>query len=432
MVKSRWPRKPLGEVAAVGSGYAFKSSEFGQRGIPAIKIKNVRVGYIDLSGAEFVDEKYLSIPERYHVRPGDVLISLTGSHISQPNSVVGRVARHSSGHPECLLNQRVGKILIKDDSKSDLCFLYYALSEQETVRAIAMKAHGAANQANVSPTQVESIEIPLPPLPVQRRIAGILSAYDELIENSQRRIRILEAMARTLYREWFVHFRFPGHESVPRVPSLLGEIPQEWEVTTLGAHLAALESGKRPKGGIRDVDDGVPSIGAENINGIGQHDFAGEKFIPREFFQEMCKGVVRDRDVAIYKDGVYIGKSSYFRDCFPHAECCVNEHVFLLRANGVRLQQNALYLWLQEPDTVQTIRSKNANAAQPGINQQTVGGLELVLPDSKTAADFETLVEPLLAQVINLAKRIQNLRRTRDLLLPRLLSSQIDVEAMPS
>jgi len=76
--------------------------------------------------------------------------------------------------------------------------------------------------------------ITLPPLPTQRRIAGILSAYDELIENSQRRIRILETMARALYREWFVHFRFPGHERLPRVPSPLGEIPQGWEVKTVG------------------------------------------------------------------------------------------------------------------------------------------------------------------------------------------------------
>jgi type I restriction enzyme S subunit len=81
---------------------------------------------------------------------------------------------------------------------------------------------------------------------------------------------------------------------------------------------------------------------------------------------------------------------------------------------------------------VQTIRSKNANAAQPGINQQTVGGLELTLPDSQTAEQFDQLVDPLLAEVINLAKKIQNLRRTRDLLLPRLLSGQIDVEAIPT
>jgi|688.fasta_scaffold37343_5 type I restriction enzyme S subunit len=311
---------------------------------------------------------------------------------------------------------------IKDFHGNDARFAYYFLQTMGFERLDA----GASNPS-LNRNHIHTISVWWPPLPIQRRIAGILSAYDELIENSQRRIKILESMARGLYREWFVHFRFPGHESVPRVPSPLGEIPKGWEVATLGAHLAALESGKRPKGGIREVENGVPSIGAENINGIGQHDFASEKFVPREFFQEMRKGIVRDRDVAIYKDGAYIGKSSYFRDGFPHVECSVNEHVFLLRASGVRLKQNALYLWLQEPDTVQTIRSKNANAAQPGINQRTVGGLQLTLPDSQIAVQFDQLVDPLVAEVINLAKKIENLRRTRDLLLPRLLSGQIDV-----
>ena len=78
---------------------------------------------------------------------------------------------------------------------------------------------------------------------MQRRIAGILSAYDELIENSQRRIRILEAMARALYREWFVHFRFPGHEKLPRVASPLGDIPQGWEVVTLRRCRSSIKSG---------------------------------------------------------------------------------------------------------------------------------------------------------------------------------------------
>ena len=327
----------------------------------------------------------------------------------------------------CFPDSVVG--FIADPEKADVRFVKYYL---EILKLQMQNISHGSTQDNLSVEKLLSFDFLIPLLPIQRSIADILSAYDELIENSQRRINILESMARALYREWFVYFRFPGHESVPLVPSSLGEIPQGWEVTTLDEHLSGLESGKRPKGGIRDVVDGVPSIGAENINGIGQHDFIREKFIPREFFQEMRKGIVRDRDVAIYKDGAYIGKSSYFRDGFPHSECCVNEHVFLLRSSGVRLKQNAMYLWLQEPDTVQTIRSKNANAAQPGINQQTVGGLNLILPDSKTATHFDQLVDPLLAEVINLAKMIQNLRSTRDLLLPRLLSGQIDVEAMAS
>jgi type I restriction enzyme S subunit len=323
-------------------------------------------------------------------------------------------------------NQQINTIV--PNGEVDASFLYYSLRTRKQELLSLGSATGVRTPI-LNKSAFCDTKLVVPPLPIQKRIASILSTYDELIENSQRRIKTLEAMARGLYREWFVNFRFPGHENHPLVVSPRGEIPRGWEATTLGANLATLESGKRPKGGIREEADGVPSIGAENINGIGKHEFPSEKLVPREFFEQMRKGVVRDRDVAIYKDGAYIGKSSYFRDGFPHTECCVNEHVFLLRGEGIRLKQNFLYIWLQEPETVQAIRSKNANAAQPGINQQTLGGLELVLPDEKTAAHFDRLVEPLLAEIINLAKRIQNLRRTRDLLLPRLLSGQINVEA---
>ena len=335
-------------------------------------------------------------------------------------ATIGKVCM--TGRPS-FTNQQINSVVV-NENEHDPFFVYHLMT---TLRDELKSNAGGAATPIINKTAFSEIEVSVPPLPVQRRIAGILSAYDELMENSQRRIRLLEAMARALYREWFVHFRFPGHEKHPRAASPLGDIPQGWEATTLGEHLAALESGKRPKGGIRKEAEGVPSIGAENINGIGRHEFASEKLIPRAFFEQMRKGLVRDRDVALYKDGAYIGKSSYFRDGFPHSECCVNEHVFLLRSDGVRLKQSSLYLWLQEPDTVQTIRSKNANAAQPGINLQTIGGLELVLPDEKTAAHFDRLVEPLLAELINLAKQIQVLRRTRDLLLPRLLSGRVQI-----
>jgi type I restriction enzyme S subunit len=416
-----WHQTRLGEISQIYSGFAFRSQDLGEHGIPVVKIGNIQNKRVRPECADHLPEELcVEKMNRYFLQPGDTLIAMTGA------GSVGKVGKMPRVDERFLVNQRVA-IVRPDDSRCDSAFVYFALAQDfyET------KLYGlglGAGQPNVSAKQIGELEIPFPPLQVQRRIAGILSAYDELMENSHQRIRLLEAMARALYREWFVHFRFPGHEKHPRVASPLGDIPQGWEATTLGAHLAALESGKRPKGGIREEAEGVPSIGAENINGIGRHEFASEKLVPLEFFEQMRKGVVRDRDVAIYKDGAYIGKSSYFRDGFPHSECCVNEHVFLLRATGVRLKQNALYIWLQEPDTVQTIRSKNANAAQPGINQQTVGGLELILPDERTAAHFDRLVEPLLAEIINLAKRIQNLRWTRDLLLPRLLSGKVELK----
>ena len=414
---NNWTPQTLETICAhITDGKHGDCQDESDSGFYFVSCKDIANGKVNYENARQITEAdFIDTHRRTKFAPLDTLITNSGT--------IGRMALA----PDDKLTRRTTfqksvAILKPIRSRVEPTFLYYAL--QSDIRRLIECAGGTA-QKNLLLRDIRAFEVNVPSLPVQRRIASVLSAYDELIENNQRRIQILETMARALYREWFVEFRFPGHEKLPRVTSSLGDIPRGWEVTTLGTQLNLLESGKRPKGGIREVEDGVPSIGAESINGIGRHDFASEKYIPREFFQEMRKGVVRDRDVAIYKDGAYIGKSSYFRDGFPHDECCVNEHVFLLHTDGIRFTQNALYLWLQEPDTVHAIRAKNANAAQPGINQQSVGSLKLVLSDEKTATQFDRLVEPLLAEIINLARRIENLRRTRDLLLPRLLSGQV-------
>jgi type I restriction enzyme, S subunit len=422
-VKILFPTKTLAEVAKVFSGFAFKSTDLGEDGIPVVKIANIQDKRVLRESAEFFPERLLTPKlERYWLQPDDILVAMTGA------GSLGKVGKMRGIGGRYLVNQRVG-IVRPDREKVVPEFLYQALSHDDYEKELYGFGLGAG-QPNVSPAQVGSVLVPCPPLDTQQKVAGILSAYDDLIENNSRRIRLLQKLAQALYREWFVSFRFPCHAKVNLVDSLVGKIPQGWEVTRLGEHLAALETGKRPKGGAEDVADGVPSIGAENIKGIGQHNFASEKFVSRDFFEQMRKGVIQDRDVAIYKDGAYIGRSSYFRNGFPHHECCVNEHVFLLRSSGPRLTQNMLYLWLQEPDTVHAIRGTNANAAQPGINQQSVHGLGLVIPNTEVAAEFDCVVEPLMAGIVNYAKRNQVLCRTRDLLLPKLISGALDVSEL--
>src|SRR2546426_514529 len=128
----------LGDVAKVISGFAFKSSEFRSEGIPVIKIANIKVGSVDLSDADCVDPRYMSLDRRYHVKYGDLLISLTGSHLTQPNSVVGRVALFSNRVGAYLLNQRAGKVMVSSPTLCDARFLYYQLSTQEKRQTIAL------------------------------------------------------------------------------------------------------------------------------------------------------------------------------------------------------------------------------------------------------------------------------------------------------
>ena len=392
-----WPRKPLGQVAEVVSGYAFKSGDFGDRGVPVIKIKNIRVGTVDVSEADRVDHKFLTLPDRYHVSAGDILISLTGSHISQPNSVVGRVARHAASLPHCLLNQRGGKVIVRDRNVCDANFLYYALSESATVRAIALKAHGAANQANVSPSQVESIEIPLPSLPLQQQMASILMTYDDLIENNTRRVKILEEMAQMIYREWFVSFRFPGHAQIKMANSQLGLIPRAWKVGVLEDALVLQRGFDLP--GANRLAGNVPIYAATGVNGY--HSVAKVK----------GPGVITGRSGSLGRVMLVL------EDFWP-----LNTTLWIKEFR----QSNAAHSFFLLSDLKLT--GFNSGAAVPTLNRNDIHGLPCLLPDRDTLDAFNECVLPMFYLRRILEQKTVLLQKTRDLLLPGLISGNINVE----
>lgn len=408
--RASWPRVPLSEVAEIVSGYAFKSSEFGDQGIPAIKIKNLRVGTVDLSEVQRVDEKHLAIPDRYHVRGGDVLISLTGSHLSQPNSVVGRVARHSRHYPECLLNQRVGKVIIKDNSKAELDYLFYALSERETVRAIAMKAHGAANQANVSPAQVGTIDILLPPVAVQRRIACILGAYDALIEANRRRIAVLEEMARRLFEEWFVRYRFPGHQT----RSLANGIPEGWRRGNLGDIVEQRRDTTFP-------GEHLASRIYVPVECIGRRTLALSETTPWTEAQSSLQTFERG-------DILFGAMRAYFHKVAPAPSAGVTRATcFVLRPRHRDLFAFALLTMFRD----ETVAFASANSKGSTIPYaQWTGSLErlpIAIPDEETLKGFNAVAQPSIDLITNLRDANVTLSASRDLLLPRLISGDLTV-----
>ena len=226
----------LSEVCELIVDCEHKTAPTQETGYPSIRTPNIGRGRFVLDGVNRVSEETYQLWTRRAVpKPGDLIMAR--------EAPVGNVAMIPPGLEPCL-GQRT--LLIRPDrSKVEPSFLNYFLNGPHVQGLIHAKTNGAT-VAHLNMKDVRTMTFPeLPPLPVQRRIAGILSAYDELMENSQRRIQILEAMARALYREWFVHFRFPGgraeavakadgHEKLPRVASPLGDIPKGWEVKALG------------------------------------------------------------------------------------------------------------------------------------------------------------------------------------------------------
>lgn len=231
----------LGECAKVISGYAFKSKDFVDEGIPVLKIANIKHEHVVFEPVQYLPSDFLSIDEKFKVKNGDVMICLTGSHISQPNSVVGRVAMYRHERL-ALLNQRAGRIVVHDTERLDKDFLYYFLRQERVMHDMALNAGGAANQANISPKDVEKIELPDIDILFQRAISSTLKTYDDLIENNKRRISLLEEAAQQLYKEWFVRFRFPGHEHV----KIIDGAPEGWEYKHL-KNIANLTMGQSPK-----------------------------------------------------------------------------------------------------------------------------------------------------------------------------------------
>jgi len=361
----------------------------------------------------------------YPVYGANGIIGMTDEYREEKSVIIGRVGAYCGSVQFCK-----GRYWASDntivaspkDNETDVVFLYYELKNANLNRWA-----GGAAQPLMTQTVIKQIELPHPNIGIQRKISSILSAYDDLIENNLRRIQILEEMAQLIYQEWFVNFRFPVHEKVKFVNSELGRIPEGWEVLQLGEVLQSIESGSRPRGGIDPDERGIPSIGAENVLGLGQYDFGKEKYVPEEFYENMRKGKIKSGDVLLYKDGAKIGRKSMFRDGFPHEVCCINEHVFILRTNS-KCSQNYLYFYLDRPDITEKIINLNANAAQPGINQPGVKSLPILLPPENLIILFDEKVVSIIGLLFNLAKKNQVLRKKRDLLLPKLISGELDVE----
>lgn len=302
-------------------------------------------------------------------------------------------------------------------------FLYYVLSDQNFFNYDTVTSKGT-KMPRGSKNAIMKYLVPDVDISTQRRIASILSAYDNLIENNNKRIRLLEQMAENLYKEWFVRFRFPGHEKV----EMENGLPKGWKVEKLGDWGISLESGGRPKGGIDDtLNNGVPSLGAEAIKGLAEYDYSSTKYVSAEFYNAMKRGKNSGNDILLYKDGAYIGRVTLFREGFPYDEYSINEHVFFIAPYNVKYQ-NYLYFTLHQDAFFTLMQNLNRNAAQPGLSRPDVERIKMVIPTESIIKEFNQNIEPILSCIFKMAKQNALLTRQRDLLLPRLMSGKLEVK----
>lgn len=332
-------------------------------------------------------------------------------------------------------------LYVTDFHGNDERFTYYFLRGMDFTRYNSGSAQPSLNRNYIYP-----IPVRVPCLKEQRLIAFLLGALDDKIELNRRMTETLEAIARAIFQSWFVDFdpvRAKAEGGQPKgIPTSCaalfpakvwrtsdGEsVPTGWRIDELEEILSVLEVGGRPKGGVSGYATGVPSIGAQSIVGLGRFDFSQVKFVPEEFFQQMGKGHIENRDVLLYKDGGRPGEFephvAMFGDGFPFAKAAINEHVYRIRTTS-EYSQNLLYFWLSSESCMEEMRRKGTGVAIPGLNSTAVKSLSVLIPPAPIVGAFDELCEPLVAKVLNNAKECHSLAQLRDTLLPKLLSGEI-------
>jgi type I restriction enzyme S subunit len=183
--------RPIGDVASIQGGYPFKSEDWQESGVPVVKIANVKDGHLDLAGCSFVSPAVANVARDARLAAGDILIGMTGS--------VGCVAKVGSADLPALMNQRVGRFRFRLSAAIEPAYFYRVVRLPEVRQQFESLAGGSA-QPNLSGGQIESVDIPVPPLPDQRRLAGLLAALDDSKALQRARIAVMDRLGETALR----------------------------------------------------------------------------------------------------------------------------------------------------------------------------------------------------------------------------------------
>jgi len=395
----------LGEVCRTQSGGtpsrkqpSFWASD--NDGIPWVKSQELTDGPV-CSVSETITPLGLSESSAKLLPSGTVLLAMYGGI-----PTVGRVGYLTT---DAATNQAICALFPEPD-RIDNVFLFYALVEAR--QRLWAKAHGAAQQ-NVSQTLVRELEIHVPPLEHQYRIGSVLRTLDDLIENNRRRIEALEEMAQAIYREWFVHFRFPGHEDATFVDSPLGPIPEGWEV-----------------GRLRDVATEARRSVKQSSETAAMAYVPIDSISPRSLtLRDSRPGEEAASSLRLFEEGeiLFGAMRAYFHKvCIAPFPGVTRSTCFVLTPDPSRPAFAAHAL--SQVETIDFAAAHSTGSTIPYTKWDGVLSEMLIpLPPMDLSREFDEVADPLLGMARSLVPQIGSLRAIRDMLLPKLVSGEIDV-----
>ena len=299
---------------------------------------------------------------------------------------------------------------------------YYYMFRSPQGRALVSSITTGAVVSGIRGSELVMLKVPKPPLPIQRKIAAILGNYDDLIENNTRRIKILEELACTIYREWFVEFRFPGHENVKMVESELGLIPQGWQIKKLSS-LVQTQYGYTESATEDKV--GPKFVRGKDVNKTSYIDWDSVPFCPINS-EKYAKYRIDVKDILVIRMADP-GKVAIVEN---DVEAVFASYLIRLNLKSNLISPYYLFYSLLDRRYQDYIYGASTGTTRKSASAGVITDFDFVIPTSEVRDSFETLIALLRKGLNNLLDKNANLRKTRDLLLPQLISGELDVSEL--
>lgn len=403
-IPNEWSESTLGDLITHKKGFAFKSKDYSKNGRKIVKAKDFTSNSIDDTECDFISEELAESFSDYELKHKDVIIQTVGSWPSNPASIVGKVVRVPQKVEGALLNQNAVKLNSTKNVDND--FLFYSLIYKRFKSHLISRAQGSANQASITLKDIFDYELNLPPLPEQKAIAKVLTAFDDKIELLQAQNKTLETMAQTIFNEWFGKYQIGD------------ELPDGWRVEKLGDILETYLGGTPSKSKNEYWDNGsIPWINSGEVNNF--RITRGTTLITKLGLEKSATKLLPKGTVVIAITGATLGQYSILE-----IESCFNQSVVGIVGNN-KIKSSFIYFWIAK--NIHAIIRNATGGAQQHINKENVNSFEMIIPSDELLNKFQSIVEPMMDKISNNEFEIQSLTKTRDTLLPKLMSGQVRI-----
>lgn len=393
-----WEKVDIGTLVTLRQGFAINkntkhhiSEEY--TNLPLLRIADMKDGTRNV----FIKD---TIPKKFIAQPEDIIYTRTGQ--------VGLVFTNQFGvvHNNCFTVSPIDEKIL---SRS---YLYYALQNKEFFEAANSKATGAA-QPDLPHGAFNTISIYLPPIETQRRIADILSAYDDLIENNRKQIKLLEEAAQRLYKEWFIDLRFPGHEHT----KIVDGVPEGWKIYRFSEKVDIMSGGTPKTDNLNYYNGTIPFYTPKDSDGAF-FSFKTITNITEDGLNNCNSRLYPENTIVITARGT-VGKTTLL--AVPMA---MNQSCYALKSDEIAAPY---YLFFALNQEIASLKAMSNGGVFNTIIVKTFDSIHIALPSNNLIPIFETTISPIMEQIKTKIQENFTVSEARDRLLPKLMSGEIEV-----